>query len=243
MGRFFGKRRKSSSIIGQYDSESHGTMEIQRLFRMLYGKGESNSGVRTVMVTSAVPREGKSAIAGRLALVAGHMKRQTLVIDADMRNPTQHHLFQLAHSSPGLSDYLQGEAELSQIIHNTELENLKVIPSGTRVAAPGGLLQVTVSDLKTLLTHCGMHFDVVLVDTPPVLPVTDAELIAPLVDGVALVVKAGKTYREVVERAKELLQRLDCNLLGIVLNNMHDVLPHQYESRYYRSSSRPSRSE
>lgn len=242
MKRFFKKKKKREpSLLEQYDPESFGAIEIQRLFRMLYRKG-SGSGFMSVMVTSPLPQEGKSLLVGNLALVAAHAHQRTLILDADMRRPIQHRQFHLP-SSPGLSDYLQKAAEFDQIFHNTELENLKLIPCGSRVFSPSALLQLGIPDFKGLLDRCQMDFDIVFVDVPPVIPVNDAERIASLVDGVVLVVTSGKTYREIIDRALKLLDRSNCNLLGMVLNNVKGVLPYYYESSYSQYSAGPIWSE
>jgi capsular exopolysaccharide synthesis family protein len=171
-------------------------------------------------------------LVGYLGLVAAYANLRTVILDADMRRPCQHHLLQMPRF-PGLTDYLQKEAELDQVIHSTKLENLKFIPGGNTVSSPTELLQIGISDVKVLLDQCYIHFDVVLVDVPPVVPVHDAESLGPLVDGVALIVMSGKTYREIIERAVELLRKSDCHLLGLILNNMTRALPYYYEPKYY----------
>ena len=185
------------------------------------------------MVTSPMPQEGKSILVGTLALIAAHANLRTLVLDADLRRPAQHHLFPTP-PVPGLSDYLLNDVEFDQAIHNTAQENLKLIPCGSRISAPGGLLYSKTPDIKALLDQCHANFEVVLVDVPPVVPVNDAELIGSLIDGVALVVKAGKTYQEIIERALGLLQRANCNVLGMVLNNVTRALPYHYEHQYHQ---------
>ena len=230
--KLFSKKKKPVNLIKAFDPESPGIIEIQRLFKTIYGKGPSSSGLRSLMVTSTMPQEGKSILSGNLGLVAAQANQHTLIIDADMRRPTQHRHFPVS-PSPGLSDYLLKEVELDQAIHNTTLEHLKLLPCGSRVTAPGGLLQSDISEFKALLDQCYMHFDIVIVDVPPVVPVNDAELIAPLADGVAFVVMSGKTYRELVQRGLELLQKSHCNIVGIILNNMKRALPYHYEHKYY----------
>ncbi len=229
---FHFRQKEPHSIIEKYNPESAGVVEIQRLFNTLYHKGGSKR-IKSLMVTSAMPQEGKSTLVGYLGLVAAYANLRTVILDADMRRPFQHHLLQMPRF-PGLTDYLQKEAELDQVIHSTKLENLKLIPGGNTVSSPTELLQIGISDVKVLLDQCYIHFDVVLVDVPPVVPVHDAESLGPLVDGVALIVMSGKTYREIIERAVELLQKSDCHLLGLILNNMTSALPYYYEPKSYR---------
>lgn len=224
------RRKRTLNLIEQYDSEAPGTIEVQRLFKTIYGKGVNR--LKSLIVTSAMPQEGKSLLVGNLALVAAHADRKTLIIDADMRRPCQHHQFRVART-PGLSEYLTQDATVDQVIHDTDLENLKLIPCGARVPSPGGLLQSNLDILRQLLDQSSLCHEVILIDVPPVVPVNDTEWLSALVDGVILVVMAGKTYREILDRAIELLRQSNCNLLGIVLNNVSHALPYYYEHRYY----------
>jgi Mrp family chromosome partitioning ATPase len=127
MMKWLSRNKRILNIIEHYDPESAGVIEIQRLFNTLYSKG-SSKGLKSLMVTSAMPQEGKSTLVGYLGLVAAHANLRTVILDADLRRPVQHHLLQMPRS-PGLTDYLQGEAEIDQTIHDTKVENLKLAPS------------------------------------------------------------------------------------------------------------------
>lgn len=240
--KFSFKKKKRPNILKMYNPESPGTIEVQRLFKTLYSKGGAGSGFRSLMITSAMPEEGKSIFVTLLALVAAYANQRALIIDADLRRPVQHKQF-LIPPSPGVSDYLLKDAELDEAIQNTGVENLKIIPCGSRVSSPGGLLHANTNALKILFDQCQMHFDVILVDVPPVVPVNDPELIGSMVDGVALIIKSGKTYRELIDRALELLQQANCNLLGLVLNNVTQALPYHYDHKYYHYRPGPVWSE
>jgi capsular exopolysaccharide synthesis family protein len=229
----FKKDKRPSNMLKLYDPDSPAIIEVQRLFKTLYGKGGASSGLRSLMITSAMPDEGKSVLVGLLGIVAAHGNQRTLIIDGDLRRPVQHHQFPVP-SAPGLSDYLLQESDFDQVIQDTGLENLSLIPCGNRVSSPGGLLHANTVTMKGLLDQCQVHFDVVIVDIPPVVPVNDPEVVGSMVDGVTLVIKSGKTYRELIERALELLGEANCNMLGFVLNNMNRTLPYYYEHRYYR---------
>ncbi len=231
--KFIFKRKKTPNIIDQYNPESPSGIECQRLFKMLFTKGAS-SGITSLMVTSSLPQEGKSILIGNMALVAAGANQRTVIIDADMRRPVQSRRLHLP-LTPGLSNYLQKEVEFDQILYDTKRENLKLIPSGNRVSSPSGLLQLSIPEFKALLNQCQMFFDVVFVDTPPVIPVNDSEIIAPLVDGVVLIVMAGKTYREIITRTLDLLGKSNCNLIGMILNNLTTALPYYYSDSYYYS--------
>jgi Mrp family chromosome partitioning ATPase len=246
---FWKTRRQRPNISRVYNPESAEIVEIQRLFKTLYSKGRAGGEIKSLMVTSPMPREGKSLIVGCLALVAAHADLRTIIIDADLRRPTQHLQFSISRF-PGLSDYLlASEEEYEKTVHSLRLENLrgleelenyefilenlKIIPCGSRANSPGGLLHSNPLKIKALLDWCHVEFDVALVDVPPLIPVNDAELIATLVDGVALVVKSGETHREIVERTLEILRKGNCNLLGMILNNITGALPYHYETKYY----------
>jgi len=112
------------------------------------------------------------------------------------------------------------------------LEHLKIIPGGSRVPSITHLLKKEKT--KELLDECKSKFDFVICDAPPVIPVHDSELLSQYVDGVVLVVLAGKTFREIVERAIQYLKEAHANVLGVVLNDVDGKLPYYYHSKYYR---------
>ena len=125
---------------------------------------------------------------------------------------------------------LTEEAEPGDVVCDTELHNLKVIPSGLVVESPSRLLTAA----KDVLGKCKEQFDFVICDAPPVVPVDDVGLLAPHVDGALMVVLAGKTDRVIVKRALEILSDARAEALGIVLNNLHGALPYHYDYKYYR---------
>ena len=246
---FWTTQKRRANISRVYNPESAEIVEVQRLFKTLYSKGRAGGEVKSLMMTSPMPREGKSLIVGCLALVAAHADLSTIIIDADLRRPTQHMQFGISRF-PGLSDYLlSSEETYEKALHSPQLENLRglerlenydlilnnlrVIPCGSQSNSPGGLLHSNPLRIKALLDWCHVNFDVVLIDVPPLIPVNDAELIGSLVDGVALVVKSGETHREIVDRALEILRKSNCNLLGIILNNITGALPYHYQTKYY----------
>ncbi len=170
--------------------------------------------IRTVLVTSALPGEGKSFVALNLAqaIVRQH-ERRALLIDADLR-ASKLHICMGAPSAPGLADYLCGEADEFSIIQNDAQDNFFLIPVGKSVSNPAELL--ANARLKSLLDRLAPLFDWIIVDTPPVLPVSDASVLAGMCDGVILVVSAGSTAFDLAQTACQEFQ--DKNLLGVVLN-------------------------
>jgi protein-tyrosine kinase len=170
--------------------------------------------LRSVLVTSATAAEGKSFVCANLAQSLVHQRDlKVLLIDADLRMPTQHKIFG-APRTPGLSNYLRGEARECEVLQKGSGSNLFLIPAGDEVANPSELL---LSDqMKRLIKYGAETFDWVIMDSPPTLPVHDASLLADLCDGVLLVVRAAATDYEVAAKAADEFRQK--NLLGVVFN-------------------------
>jgi len=217
-----------------FDPDSPGVIEVHRLLATIRGKGGNS--LKSLLVTSPMPREGKSILTAYLAMTSAHLGRRTIIIDLDMRRSIQHRLFGV-NRSPGMGEYLTADPpykDIGGLIHATSMKNLFLLPSGKRLSSPGGVLRVNVNRVNELIRQLSAAFDMLLIDTPPIVPVNDAELIGPLVDGVILVVMGGKTFREIVQRAVELVRKSNSNLLGMVLNNITKAMPYYYEYKYYR---------
>lgn len=172
--------------------------------------------LKTIMVTSTGPSEGKSTTIANLAVVMSQADKKTLLIDADMRKPTVHHTFDLINRD-GLTTYLTGQQSVDQVIQKTTINRLDVITSGPIPPNPSELLNSKV--MTRLLEELNGRYDQVLIDTPPVIAVTDAQVLASKVDGVVLVVNAGKTNKDIAMKAKQQLENVKANILGVVLNN------------------------
>lgn len=208
--------------------------------------------IKTILVTSSGPGEGKTLTAANLAITIARMGVKTLLIDTDMRRPRLHNIF--GHDKkPGLSDLLVGkngkpqiqlgdsaenpsgnlednDFDLSHCIRETETENLYLLPSGTRPPNPAELL--SSQRKKQLVEDLKSRFDLLVFDSPPLIPVTDAAILASEVADICLlVVKSGETKREMAQRAQELLGRVDADLFGVVLNMVDYVK--RYGSYYY----------
>jgi len=172
--------------------------------------------LKRVLVTSSVPAEGKTTVAANLAhSIMRQTDRRVLLIDTDLRVSRMHQLFG-APRSPGLTDYLRGEADECAVIQNGSEGNLCLLPGGTEVSNPSELL---LGDrMKKLLDLVTPVFDWIILDSPPALAVHDASSLADLCDGVLFVVKAGETDYQLAEKASsEFLRK---NLLGVVLNGV-----------------------
>ncbi len=170
--------------------------------------------IRTLLITSASKGEGKSFVALNLAqAIARQHERRALLIDADLRAPRLH-VRMGAPSAPGLTDYLAGEADEFSIIQADAKEDLFFIPAGQPVSNPAELL--ANNRLKSLLGRLASVFEWIIVDAPPVLPVSDAGVLAGMCDGVIFVIRAGATAFELAQTACQEFR--ENNLLGAVLN-------------------------
>lgn len=185
--------------------------------------------LRSLVITSTQMSEGKSTISSNLGVTYAQAGKKVIFVDADMRKPTVHHTFGLKNTV-GLSNLLIKELSTQDVIQQTTIPNLHVITSGPIPPNPAELL--TSSELKVLLEDLKQSYDLVIFDAPPVLPVTDAQIISNLMDGTVLVVNSGETEKDGVVKAKELLEKSKANLLGVVLNNV-TLEDNNYYYRYY----------
>lgn len=218
------------SIYDMFDQESPMATEMRRLYsniRHLHGKPD----MRSFLVTSSHRGEGKSTISSHLALTVARFKgKKSLIVDADLRRPRLHDIFKVP-KEPGLFECLEGKLDPLDAVKDTPVENLKVIPAGGRVASPAHLFEGDI--LSEIFKKIRFYFDIVIVDSAPVIPVSDPMLISSEVDGVLLVLLAGKTPRNVATRARDILIDANANLLGVVVNNLSEVLPYYYDYKYY----------
>ena len=182
-----------------------------------------------ILITSPLPRDGKTLQAANIAVSFAQMGKKVLLIDADMRKPRIHEIFNLERS-PGLSEYLAGKESGPQ---STGITGLEVFTSGRTSPNPAELLGS--KRMKELLGsgRARDDFDMVIIDSPPVLSVADAAILSVVSDGVVLVVNAGSTPRPAIQRAIQQLSDVEAKLIGCVLNNM-DFKKESYYYSYYR---------
>jgi protein-tyrosine kinase len=225
---------KNSMLFFDEDENRMGAEEFRTLRSRLYQMREKLP-LKKLLVTSALPKEGKSFMAANLAQVMVRQQgRRALVIDADLRSPGMHrHLG--AKQSPGLSEYLMGECDEFSILQRGQMENLFFVPAGRSVAGAAELL--SNGRLKLFLQRVEPLFDWIILDTPPVIPVSDSTLLANFCDGVLMVVRANVTPSDLARRAREEFQ--DKLLLGVVLNGIPSgQLP---QSKYYYGEAQGGR--
>ncbi len=211
-------------------SEAYRTLRTNILF------SSSDSNRKTLMVTSSGPKEGKSTTVSNLAITFAQMGNKTLLIDADMRRPILHKLFGLEKTT-GLTNILVGRADLQDAVRqNPGLPDLDILSCGVIPPNPAELLGS--ESMRQLLETVKSRYNVILIDTPPSIAVTDASILASLVDGVLLVIRAGETPREAAKRSFEQLYRVNAPLVGAVLNgiqasNVYGSYYYYYQYHYY----------
>ncbi|HEX8811532.1 MAG TPA: CpsD/CapB family tyrosine-protein kinase [Terracidiphilus sp.] len=211
------------------DDGARGTEEYRTLRSRLYHLCEKMP-LKKVLVTSALPREGKSFTASNLAQVMVRQHgRRALLIDADLRAPRLHMMLGTS-SEPGLSDYLLGTHDEFSVMQRGPLENLFFIPSGGVAADPAEL--VGNGRLKLLLQRVEPLFDWIVIDSPPAIPVSDASVLAKACDGVLMVVRSNATPFDVARKARQ--EFPDQALVGVVLNGTHEATT-PYARYYYES--------
>jgi len=230
------------SIIDSFDIESPAATEFRRLLHNINeiaAKGATSdpadplglpSQRKVFMITSAIVGEGKSTIAAYLALTASRLKkRRTLLIDCDLRRPTIHHLFSVARN-PGLAEALTDRLPAKSVLRRTALETLDIITAGKPTQRPTDIFDPVA--IRKIIDEIVHEYDLVLVDAPPLLPVSDPMLLMDAMDGALLVIKAGETQREIVTRAVALLGGTK-KLMGVALNNYNQSMPYYFDSYYY----------
>jgi capsular exopolysaccharide synthesis family protein len=200
--------------------------EQYRQLRTRLSHTEGATATRTILITSPQKGEGKSVTAANLALtMAQELQRRVIILEADLRKPSLQHLFGLP-AGPGLAEYLSGACELKDAMKFLPDHNLTVIPAGSMPMNPAELLGSTA--MRRLLDKLRTQFDRVILDTPPVLPLADVAVLAPIVDGTLLVVRAGVTPKPAIENA---LRAFDSSrLLGVVLNESGVEHDYRYEA-------------
>ncbi|MFZ0547559.1 MAG: CpsD/CapB family tyrosine-protein kinase [Candidatus Promineifilaceae bacterium] len=190
-------------------SESYRTLRTNLSFSSL------DRPLRTLVITSAAPEEGKSTTIANLAVTIAQGGKKTILVDCDLRRPSLHTIFGL-NLEPGLTNMLLDENSPPPL-QQTPVEDLFLLTSGAKPPNPADLLGST--KLDKVIERLTEMADIVLFDAPPVIAVTDAAILGSKVDGVLLVVQAGKTRRDHAERAKEMLEKANINIIGVTLTN------------------------
>ncbi|UNL87145.1 CpsD/CapB family tyrosine-protein kinase [Priestia koreensis] len=196
--------RPKSSISEQY-----------RTIRTNIQFSSVDQAIKSILVTSSVQAEGKSTTTANLAIVFSQQGKRVLLVDGDMRKPTVHYTFQLDNRI-GLTNVLTKQMNATSAIQRSAVENLDILTSGPIPPNPAELLGSHA--MEELLSELYRNYDLVIFDSPPVLPVTDAQILANQCDGVIMVVQSNQSDKESTLKAKELLMGAKGKLLGVVLN-------------------------
>ena len=175
--------------------------------------------IKTIVVTSAGPEEGKSTVSANLAIVFANSGKKTLLIDADLRKPSVESTFRSTSYSDGLTNLLKKRNESAFVfIHETNIAHLWTMTRGPKPHHPSELLES--SRMNEIIDELSVNFDLIIFDLPPVVPVTDAQILASKTDGTIIVVRERKTLKQELFKAKELLTIAQANILGIVYNGV-----------------------
>lgn len=202
--------------IAAIDTPNSLTSEIYRMIQANLKFLSSDKVVKTIVVTSAVPKEGKSTVSANLAATIAQLGRKVLLIDADMRVPSQHHLWHLTNVA-GLSEVLVGQAEFGRAI-NRVMDRLDILTAGVRPPNPLALLDS--KRMASLVEDFSSQYDCVIVDAPPALLAADALTLSQMSDGILLVSRPGAIDSKNAAAVCELLERASHNVLGLVVNGI-----------------------
>ncbi len=186
--------------------------------------------IQIIMVTSSGPEEGKSTVTANLAAAYAQADKHVLLIDGDLRKPTSHKTFSLSNRF-GLSSLLSQQANLEDTIQESGVPNLSIMTSGPIPPNPAEMM--ASNRMSAILQELRHRFDIILIDTPPLLAVTDAQIVASKSDGVIMVVSYGKVKRDIAVKAKSGLDRVGARILGVVLNNVKRKASEGYYYYYY----------
>lgn len=186
--------------------------------------------LQSIVITSSGPGEGKTTTSCNLAVVMAQTGSKTILIDCDQRKPSVHKSFKLSNEV-GLSDFLVGSVEFEEVTRDSGVENLTLITSGTRPPNPSELL--SSKKMRDFIEGLKEEYEYIIIDSPPIVAVTDAQLIASFADGSLLVTSSGEVEREAAMRSKELLDKVNSKILGVVLNKL-EVSEKGYYGYYYQ---------
>jgi len=183
--------------------------------------------LRVIMITSTKKGEGKSSTAANVAISIAQTGKKVVLIDADLRRPALHQMFGVVNHT-GLANYLANlSVEPQEVVRSLHIENLAFIPSGLTPPNPAELL--TMPRMDELLEYLKQVYEVIIIDTPPALSVSDAQIVAAKSDGVVVVVEYGKVNRSNAKKVSFYLNQVNAKLLGVVLNKVKRKGLHVYQ--------------
>lgn len=223
-----GRREGAQQLVTLHNPRSP-VSEAYRTLRSTLRYATMDRPIRTLLVTSATEGEGKTVTAANLAVSIADTGKRVVLVDADLRRPSQHVLFEKERTA-GLTTVLAGDLELSAVLLRTDVENLLLLPAGPTPPNPSELLESP--QMEAVLNQLAEMSDIVIVDVPPVLAVTDACALTSKVDAVMLVVMAGKATSDLIAQAVRTLQHARSHVIGAVLNRVK-VTRNSLYNHYY----------
>jgi len=192
--------------------------EAYRTIRTAVFFGAPKCEAKTILVTSPAPSDGKTTLASNLAIAMAQAGQKTLILDADFRKPMQHNVFRINHEEMGLSSVLAGAIKLHEAIQFTGIKGLDILTRGPDVPNPSEILNS--SGFAKLLKILSNEYDRIIIDSPPVIPVTDAQIIAAICDITLMVLRAEKSTRKISRQARDGLLSVGAHMLGVVVNDV-----------------------
>ena len=216
------------NLVTQNDPKNPAA-EAYRVIRTSIQFAQAGKELKTIAITSCTPNEGKSMTIANLAIVLTQAGKSVLLIDCDMRNPTVHKNFNLSNKV-GLSSCISMGTAVADAVQETGIEGLDVLTAGVIPPNPSELLGS--ERMQNILQRAKEEYDYVLIDTPPVLPVTDSLVLGSMVDGLILVIDSGEIKVEMAREVKNQLVHSGANILGVVLNKVRSE-HHGYGYGYY----------
>ncbi|WP_165849386.1 CpsD/CapB family tyrosine-protein kinase [Candidatus Cryosericum septentrionale] len=233
--------KTDSHGYGGYKGSRSPVAEAFRVLRTNLQFAAVDKDLKVILVTSPSPNEGKSTIVEYLAQTISQTGKKVMVLDGDLISPTLHLYFGIPNQR-GLSNLIVGDADFTVFTRLKEYPNLSVITTGP--IPPNSSELLGSARMKHLMDRLREEYDVVIMDSPPILPATDAVVASSLADGVILVVQAGRTRSGEVHHAQEMLEAAHANLLGVVLNRARRGVNDYYDTRTYGAySTEPAKPE
>ena len=229
--------KKDIDRVVEKDLHSLAAEAYRTLRTNLFFSLDDSSAAKTITITSSIPREGKTLTAVNLAIMIANSGERVLLVDADMRKPRIHSIFKESNKS-GLLQFLSGEKDFEGILkHPDKIDNLSFVVSGGLANKPAELL--SSGNMKIFLENAMARFSKVIFDTPPVGLVTDPAVLSSMCTGTLLVTEGGRTTKALLIRSKELLEKVNAKILGVVVNNIsltNDTYsyPQYYYGKYYK---------
>lgn len=214
----------TASLIALHDPRSPAA-EAYRTLRTNIRFSSLDKPLQTLLATSTAPDEGKSTTLANLAITMAQAEQRVLLVDCDLRRPTLHTLFGLPNES-GLTNLILAEVDEPLPVQETGVPGLHLLTSGPLPPRPADILGSR--RMENVIARLRSEADVILFDTPPVIAVTDAAVLAAKVDGVLLVLQAGRTRRDRARQARQILEKVKANIIGVVLNNAQREQSYSY---------------